>query len=113
MKRISFNETRLSLPMLIFFPSVISFVFFSLKISSSIISNLDENDLGSRSRVSVSPTKSNSLLKKITLSRLWKINLVENKNLLTSSSLNLISNLFKFSIVLLIILMWLEDFFFY
>ena len=34
--------------------------------SSSISSNLCENDLGSRSRVSVSPTKLYSLLKKIT-----------------------------------------------
>ena len=56
--------------MLIFFSSVISFVFFSLKISNSTISSLEENELESRSSVSVSPTKSNLLLKKITLSRL-------------------------------------------
>ena len=80
--------------------------------SNSIISNLDENDRGSRSRVSVSPTKSSSLLKKITLSRLWKINLVENKNFLISSTLNSISNLSKLLIVLLIILIWLDDLFF-
>ena len=75
------------------------------------MSSLEENDLGSRSKVSVSPTKSNSLLKKITLSRLWKINLVENKNFLISSSLNSIFSLSKFSTVLLIILIWLDDLF--
>jgi len=66
----SLKDTRLLFPIFIFFSSVIFFVFFSFKISSSIMSNLDENDLGSRSSVSVSPIKSNSLLKKITLSRL-------------------------------------------
>ena len=110
-KNLSFKDTRLSLPILIFFFSVISFVFFSLKISNSIISSLEENDLGSRSSVSVSPIKSSSLLKNITLSRLWKINLVENKKLLISFSLKLIPNLSKLSIVLLIILMWLDDLF--
>ena len=85
----------LSFPISIFFVSIISFVFSSLNTSNSTKSNLFENDLGSRSSVSVSPTKSNSLLKNITLSRLWKKNLVENKKPLISSSLNFISNLFK------------------
>ena len=40
------------------------------KISNSTKSNLVENDLGSKSKVSVSPTKFNSLSKNITLSKL-------------------------------------------
>ena len=53
------SETELSSPIFIFFFSVISFVFFSFRISSSIVSSLEVKDLGSRSRVSVSPTKFN------------------------------------------------------
>ena len=70
LNKISFKDTRWLLPIFMFFSSVISFVFLSFKISDSIISNLEENDLGSRSSVSVSPTKFSSLLKNITLSRL-------------------------------------------
>ena len=51
--------------MFMFFFSVISLLFSSFKTSNSIISSLEENDLGSRSRVSVSPTKSNWLSKKL------------------------------------------------
>ena len=48
----------------------------------------------------------------MTLSRVWKINLVENKNFLISFSLNSMSNRSKLLIVLLIILIWLDDLFF-
>ena len=98
-------------PILIFLVSVISLVFFSFKISNSTVSNLEENDLGSRSNVSVSPTKFNSLSKNITLSKFWKRNLVENKKLLMSSSTNFTFNLVRLSIVLLITSIWFDDFF--
>ena len=58
--KISFKEKLLSLPISIFFLSVTSFVFFSLNISNSILSNLEVKDLGSKSKVSVSPTKLSS-----------------------------------------------------
>ena len=60
------------------FVSIISFFLSSLKISNSTISNLLEKDLGSKSNVSVSPTKSNWLSNRITLSKFWNKNLVEN-----------------------------------
>ena len=49
--------------------------------------------------------------KKITLSKFWNINLVENKNFRISFAVNFTSNLERLSIVLSIILMWLIDFF--
>ena len=86
-------------------------IFFSFKLSNSISFNLDEKALGSRSNVSVSPIRLRSLSKKITLSKFWKINLVENKNFLISSVSNCTSSLSILSIVLLIIFIWLIDFF--
>ena len=75
------------------------------------MSNLLVNDLGSRSKVSVSPTKLNWLSNKITLSKFWNKNLVENKNFLISFSINSTLSLEMWSIVLSIILMWLTVFF--
>ena len=60
-----------------------------ITISDWIISKFLEKDLGSKSKVSVSPTNANSLSNKITRSRFWNINLVENKNFLKDlSSIN-------------------------
>ena len=78
---------------------------------NSILSSLVENDLGSRSKVSVSPIRLSWSSKNITLSRFWKRNLVENKKLLMSSSTNFTSSLIRLSTVLFITSMWFEDFF--
>ena len=93
----SFKETVFSL--LIFFVSIILLLVSWSKISNCTISSLLEKDLGSKSSVSVSPIKLNWLSKKITLSKFWNKNLVENKNFLISSSSNLIFNLTICSIV--------------
>ena len=93
-----------------FFFTISTFSLFLFNSSIWILSNLCENDLGSRSKVFVSPIKLNSLSYNITLSKFWKRNLVENKNFLISSSVKLILSLFIWSIVLFIICIWFEVF---
>ena len=56
---ISPKETNFFLSILTFFSSIFFSISCSFKFSNSILSNLEENDLGSRSKVSVSPTRFN------------------------------------------------------
>ena len=106
------NETGFFSFIFIFFFSIVFSISSLSKLSNSILSSLVENDLGSRSKVSVSPIRLSWSSKNITLSKFWKINLVENKNLLISSDWNFTSSLKILSIVLLIIFVWFWDFFF-
>ena len=105
------NETGFFSSIFIFFSSIVFSISSLSKLSNSILSSLVENDLGSRSKVSVSPIRLSWSSKNITLSKFWKINLVENKNLLISSDWNFTSSLKILSIVLLIMFVWFWDFF--
>ena len=106
------NERGFFSSIFIFFSSIVFSISSLSKLSNSILSSLVENDLGSRSKVSVSPIRLSWSSKNNTLSKFWKINLVENKNLLISSDWNFTSSLKILSIVLLIMFVWFWDFFF-
>ena len=67
--KISLNETVIFLSILIFFSSIIFSVSWLSKLSNSISSSLVENDLGSRSKVLVSPIRLSWSSKNITLSK--------------------------------------------
>ena len=56
-KNISLNETGFFSSILIFFSSIVFSISSLSKLSNSILSSLVENDLGSRSKVSVSPIR--------------------------------------------------------